>query len=289
MRAARALAVAPESAAAVSLADRVLAAVPDALDRLPVGDGVSFGIVAMRARALAATGRFIDAADLALQLGRFRPQLAFVPWAAAMLDTKSTHLSRAEADRLLDKMTPLFAALQEADSQEVGARANAAATCDVLARIQPKTSSLLKASYLRSALLRRLGRTKEAVGEARRMFIAEACWVSAAELEVALRDDGSLEEALAMYRKAAALDPHDESVWVDMGNIFASTARWVEARGAYAEALARAANHAEARVGAAYARSRCGDAAGNAELERLATEQGDLGRLARQRLGDTSS
>jgi tetratricopeptide (TPR) repeat protein len=285
MRAARALAVAPESAEALAMAGRVLAVMPDALEHLAIEDeGVSFGIVAMRARAMAVKHRFIDAADLALQVAAFRPKLAYAPWAVAALKGLDRELEPAEADRLLRRVSPLFEALTATDLSAPAARANANAACDVLARIRETTTAKLEASFLRSGLLRRLGRTRDAVEEATRAFAETPCWISAAELGLAHRDNRELDLAMKWFRRATELDPADETAWVDMGDILSAQELWPEAVEAYEQSLSRKTRHAPALVGVSYARWRGGDDEARGELEALASRTDAAGELARQRL-----
>ena len=201
-----------------------------------------------------------------------------------MLQRRGRPLDRVEAERLLARVVDLYGALESADLTVGGTRANLAATCDLVERIRTQPSSALQASFLRSSLLRRLGRTSEAIDEARRAFTDTPSWISATALAASYRDHGEPDLAMEYYRHAAALDRSDESVWVDMGDVLCSQGRWREAVQAYEEALARKPGHVPARVGATYARFRAGDDEAGRTLERLVRQDGEVGLLARRRL-----
>jgi tetratricopeptide (TPR) repeat protein len=254
MHAARALAVEPSSPRALAFADRVLSAMPDALDHLSMDEEVPFGIIAMRARALATVRRYVDAADLALQLGAFRPQLAYVPWALEFLAARPD-LSTTDAERLIARAPAVYEALKKAPLASMPTRVNSEALCELMGKLQPIATSKSKASYLRSALLRRLGRPAEAVKEARRAFANEPTWLSAIELGLAHRDAGNIDEALAMLKRAAQLDPTDETAWLEIGDIQLNRSSFGDACVAFEEAMKRRPDDRHAQLGHARARA----------------------------------
>jgi tetratricopeptide (TPR) repeat protein len=239
MRAARALSVAPTAPEALAFSDRVLAAMPDALDHLSIDEEVSFGIVAMRARAMAFLRRWVDAADLALQVATFRPDLPYAVWAVAFLDAKKERLRAVDADRLLGRCVNLYQVLIEAGADEPHIQANSEATTVILSRLQPAVSSASDATYLRCSLLRRLGRIPEAIEEGTRAFDQDPSWQLATEVALAHRDLGNVDQAERLFRRAAELDPSDETTWLELGDMFVACRRLAEACSAYEQALRR--------------------------------------------------
>jgi hypothetical protein len=75
---ARALSVDPNDPRLLEAVDEAIARHPSPLAFAALGEDVAYGIVALRARALAKAQRWGEAADLAVQLATFRPKLPYL-------------------------------------------------------------------------------------------------------------------------------------------------------------------------------------------------------------------
>lgn len=131
--AARALSVAPGDGGVLSFADEAIRRHPEPLVPLTLSEGVPFGIVAARARALAARRQYLSAVDLALQVATFRPRLAYVPWAVPWLRSASADLAPADADRLVARALGFVQRLLSEQSTSAEVAENADAACMLLA------------------------------------------------------------------------------------------------------------------------------------------------------------
>jgi tetratricopeptide (TPR) repeat protein len=256
MRAARAVAVAPQRHDVLAFADEVLARHPSPLPQLVLSDDVPYGIVAMRARALARRARLLEATDLAIQLSTFRPALDFGPWAAEWLSSIPTEIRATEADQLLARIVAYAKPLLGSSTLDPALRANATAMCEILARIEPLVGAPAKASYLRTSLLRRLGRTEEALALAQEAYVREPSWLSAVEVASAFRDASRWSEAAEWYRRAATHDPKDSTAWTDLGRVLMEAGDFIGSERAFERALAIVPRHPRALAGLAEARRR---------------------------------
>ena len=277
MRAARALAIAPDSLDAVSFADRAIAQSPDALTVLALSPGVAFGIAAVHARALAASGRRREAIELAARLAAFRPDLPYLPWTLEWIDES---FRAPDAPSLV---RPLLDAIAAADDVSPGMRANADAAALLLASESPGSRSV-RTSVIRARFLRLAGRLDDAIEEASNAHEAFHSWLTATELAAAHRQAGRIDDALRCLEEAARLDPTDATASLDAGDLLFQARRFAEARKAYEVALQREPGNSWSKVTILFIDASQGDERARAQLVALSKTSGNAGERARQLL-----
>jgi tetratricopeptide (TPR) repeat protein len=282
MRAARAVAVAPERSDVVAFADEAIRAHPRALHALRASDGTAYGIVALRARALAAEAKWSDAIALAMQVATFRPSLAYAAWGLPWLE-RAKPLSRAQADELLSRAVAFAQRVLGAASSD-DALPNLHAVCAVLDAVAPKAGDRTKAMVVHSMLLRHAGRADEAVSVAAEAYRSRPDWMSAAELANAYRDAGRLKEAGALYQRASDYDPADLTARLDLANVQLRMEDWDGAEATYRRVLRSAPGDQIAHASLTYLLARRGDGDAQARLRAMANMPGEVGDWARRLL-----
>ena len=281
MRAARAVAVAPERSDVVAFANKAIAAHRDPLAVLKLARGAPFGVVALRARALAYRQRWMDAAEVTFDVAAFRPSLAYLSWVPPWLAQIEESMSPADADRLVGFVVHFVNAAVGGDPSDAGLHRNFVAASSILAVIEPRSSRKSRVAIVRAFLLRRLGRAREAVPIAEGAYATEPSWATAVELANTYRDAGRLEEAVTFFRLATDLDRSDCTAWLDLADVLLSMARDVEAEAAYAHVLEAEPRHPVAGPSRLYVALRRGDPTALDALRAMAAQSGEAGNLAR--------
>ncbi|MCA9645391.1 MAG: tetratricopeptide repeat protein, partial [Myxococcales bacterium] len=133
---------------------------------------------------------------------------------------------------------------------------------DLLRRQGPLSTWL---SFHVVRLLRARNEFTEALELASATHAREASYWSATSLASTYRDMGKLEEAVDAFRQAAALDPADAAVYLDLGDILLDLRRPADAAIAYSEALTRDPDSDWAVASLPYAEWRSNHAAPHAQ------------------------
>lgn len=284
VHAARAVAVAPERDDVVAFADEAIRSHRAPLDSIGNAQRASYGLVALRARALAAGGKWIAAATTAIEVATFRPALPYIQWAVRWLE-QAESISASEADTVL---TSLVSFTQHVLAAPPAAEtfANVAAAADSVGRIAPRTTDRAKALLVQSMLLRRAGRPAEGVTVAQEAYRARPTWMTCAELANALRDAGRLDEAAVTYRRAADHDPTDLTAWLDLADVHLRRKAWNEAEIIYRRVLDSTPHDVNAITSLTYLQARHGDRGARARLQALASTDGEQSNRARALLAE---
>jgi tetratricopeptide (TPR) repeat protein len=262
-----------------------------ALDLLPIGDGTFFGLVALRARALARLGRPEEALVLLFGVASYRADVPYLPWTPRWFGDgdERGRPGRVGPDQIAGSAVAFFQRVSRKDAENLGVRQNLEGALFALRALRaryPENERLCFAEILAS---RRLGRDTEALDLARRWFETRPSWISAVELGNTLREQGRVEEAIPCFRQAQAFKPQDMSPLLDIGDILLS-GRYEEAARAYAEVLAREPGHPWAEPSHAFAQYRAtGDEMWRKVLEELAARapEGSRARELVARLSTT--
>lgn len=125
---------------------------------------------------------------------------------------------------------------------------------DATRRIISKHGRTDKSLVIELMALGKLGRFEEAVSHARAEFKATPTWATAIAAGNALRRQGKLPEAIAMFLAAAELDETDVTALLEVGDLELEAGRFAQALSAYNSALKREKSHGWAEASSWYCR-----------------------------------
>jgi tetratricopeptide (TPR) repeat protein len=233
-----ALAADPGKAEYLALLHQIEAAADDPLELVPAKESMYFAEAAARAYFLAAKGRFNEALQLLDEVVHAGGTIAYVEeWGLDWLDApgalgqiQPAVLARTALlfiihyrehpflrRKQLERIERLLAAVKQLLSQHRDA---------MLAMVLP-------------GLLRKLGRSEEAIAQARQNLAADPGYPTAVSLACALRYAGRFEESVQAYQDAQQYDPQDVSVFNDLGDMYAARGDWTTARKWFEKGIAR--------------------------------------------------
>lgn len=228
----------------LALVDRIIQEAPEPLAAVPIDgpDPTYFGIAALRGLVLIRTGMTAEGLELLLGVLARRPERrGYITWALDALQRPESknHLDSKPVVGFLGELLRSSAATGEMHD----GRAILASFEPLLKeffRLYPSEAMIhLAGSYL----LRRTGKSKEAEAAARVAENLKPDALTAAACASAMRDDGRLDEALTMFRKALEREPGAIEVKLDMADSLLDVGRLKEARTSYDEVLALDPDH----------------------------------------------
>jgi tetratricopeptide (TPR) repeat protein len=150
------------------------------------------------------------------------------------------------------------------------------AQLDIANRVERVLGASDELSAVKLMILSKLGRLEEAIQVARQAYEAKPNWTTAVATANALRRQGDVEGALAMFQAAAGHDPKDVTALLDAGDLNLNHQRWQSALGEYERALERESDHAWALPSACYCRYRLsGDGEWLDRVRAMAAEPAD--------------
>lgn len=276
-----ALASDPDSPERLELLDRIVDNAEDPLSIAPLetnGDPTYFGTMAIRAHVLARGGRLAEALPLVASAVAALPEAPFLGWVERWV-------ARPEARGALAECSDAFAAplgtwvLGDPDP------ALLARVLRLLERASEAAPRAPEPLFVRSLVLRRLGRADEALEVARRALELAPSWKSAVALAMAHQARGDVDAALDAYKRALELDPADPSARLDVGDMLLAARRPEESLRAYEDVLEREPRHPWAYPSACLLRARLtGDVRWRDELERLALDGNERAAACRAAL-----
>lgn len=265
-----ALALAPDSQLHLTLLDEIFAASRAPLQLVRVSGADSFfGLLAVRAEALARSGAASEAFALLTEVVAFSPHTPYVPWAHRWLRDRrfAARVSPEDVAGLLLALAPLAPLATAANTASDGLNGNLSAALVLAAELaeqKPKSPHLAAA---RSRLLRALERYGEACAILREQGDTPEIAIERAMNHRAL---GELDECRRCYEQALAARPEDPKTWIALADIWLELADLEAAEAAYGRALALESS-ALTRGKRAYLRALLGaESEAALELERLA-------------------
>lgn len=199
-------------------------------------DGDWFGSVAARAYAHHRTGDLGRAFSSMSALIGAIPDTAYIPWLVEMLEDDDRIARECDPDDLVSLASSLIQN-QAIDQLDPDLRSE---ICDrlsgglaTLAEKHPEDEDL---GFGRSLFLRRLGRLDEAESVAMSFFDRTPSWRTAIAVAMVHKERGDLDISLEWYDRAAALEPENETTYLDVGDIQMDREHYREAAEAYDKA-----------------------------------------------------
>ena len=266
--------------------DAWLAATDDPLRLVTGRDNEQWeGWGAMRARAHARLGHATEALPLLGELAAFAPHKGYLTWLPLIRNVGQ--VPDETAQRTSHALLRFAGTLTQPLATGDPARPSVDAALALLAEWRETKRGLPEPLHALSILLRKLGRTGEALAAARTLFELRPDWRSAGTLSSTLRAAGDLEAALEMAKRGAELTAPElrAANFLDVGDLSLELNRPSEARQAYSAALELEQDNAWGRAGFFYASFReHGNEADRAALRSFVVEHPD-DRHACQLLG----
>ena len=258
------LAADPLNAEHLALYDQLAEAAGDDLVSLfPLEQGVWYGTVACRSRALALEGRHDEAVSLLCRVMAVMPTVPYLVWARGW--------PLPGASSAFSTLRPLLE-LEHAGAWELALKT----VVDRALRAYPEDGEL---AWLGSIGARRSGDGRRAVDLAERSVRVNPSWMGFVALANAQRSQENWEATEQAWEQALALDPADASVLLDWGDTLLDRGMPDEARQRYVRALQREPGEPWAEASIRYIDwSKDATTAGWVELARWARSQSNSPR-----------
>lgn len=262
----------PGCAAWKELLERYVAAAGDLEPLLPASsDGAFYGVEALRAHIWQRSGRLDDAVQLLVQVARAKPDSTYID------DWAMPWLLPAGAVEVLTRTSALqlFGTVLSSFSESTHLTPRRLALLQRWADISERWFSRHGAHagpeiVVRAGILRKSGRTGEAITVSQACQAATPSWHGATALGLALWRHGDIARADDALCEAARLDQQDVSALLEAGDMHVEHGQWQLAIERYALAQAREPGQPWAIASSHYARWRLhGDASAMDALTRL--------------------
>lgn len=239
---------------ALALADRILAAAPDARELFDLAGEPYFGLVALHARALWRHGEKDAAVEqIANVIGRF-PDIGYTSWLGAWIDganAKSAWIALERASRSL------------ADAGDLAKREVLAAGT---AAMRVHDTDYVGAMHGRN--LRICGDVDAALAVLGAVDAKHHTYITGVTLATTRKIKGDIAGAVALFEELCQRFPDDDAVFLDLGDNRLDLDRYDDAAAAYQHVVAKDPHHDWAYPSLLYAKFLAtGDDAWRAKLE----------------------
>ncbi len=274
---AAALAFDPNREAWLELMDAILERADDPLALVEVDrERPFFGLVAVRAWALARVGRVDDALALILEVATYRPAIPYLRWAKQWVQRHAKR--KVDLNRVGAPLSRFVQELGRGDDDE-RRRTNVEAAVELTRTLRTQHPDRGEITFLETTMLRWLGRSEDALAIALQEDDRRPSYFGAVEIACAHRDLGNIDGAIAFFRKALEHDSSQLAPHLDIGDMLLNEGRFSEAAEAYQRALEQQPTHPWAHPSSLYARHLTSSHPGAlAELEALASQEAEPGR-----------
>jgi tetratricopeptide (TPR) repeat protein len=263
----RAIAAPPYSAEYVKLLDEILASVSTPQDLAPESDGNYVSTILVRARAMLMKGRIEDATILLVNVLAYDPQCPYLSWVLDRLEREPEKAGEIEPQRIASLVANLLDRIRV-----LAAFAPLSVLFETIERARPCNPAFLRVAV---SVHSRADRHDLAIRAGQASFEAEPSWNSATTVGRAMRGAGRIDDAERAFLEAHKLDPSDESVFLDLGDMMLEAGRLDASRSYFERALAAAPGHPWATAGRDVLHQLGEPGDPRSRLETLAREAGD--------------
>jgi tetratricopeptide (TPR) repeat protein len=228
----------------------------DLLDFAPLGENVYFGVVILRAIFLANRGRAHEGLPFVIRAQAVVPDVDLVAWTDGWL-TDSV-VAQIDIDALVQgafKISPRHPYTER--------------VIQMLVRILETREPHGSLALATARLVRMTGDVDRAIAVAEAAHRRGPSYYTCVARGAAYRECGRLKEAIAAYEEAVVLDPSDDAVRLDIGDLSIAAGDTERAARAYAEVLTKDPRHEWAWPSQLYLLARDGDDAARRELGQL--------------------
>lgn len=230
----------------------------DLLDFAPLAENVYFGVIVLRAIFLAQRGQAHEGLPFVLRAQAVVPDVDLVAWTDGWLTDPV--VAQIDIDALVQ------GAFKISPSHPYTER-----VIQMLVRILQTREPHGSLALATARLVRMTGDVERAIAIAEAAHRRGPSYYTCVARGAAYRECGKLQEAISAYEDAVALDPNDDAVRLDIGDLSIAAGDTERAARAYAEVLTKDPRHEWAWPSQLYLVARDGDDASRRELGQLAT------------------
>lgn len=230
----------------------------DLLDFAPLGENVYFGVVVLRAIFLAHAGNAHEGLPFVLRAQAVVPDVDLVAWTDGWLT--DAVVARIDIDSMVQ------GAFKISPSHPYTGR-----VIQMLERILESREPHGSLALATARLVRMTGDVERAITIAENAHRRGPSYYTCVARGAAYREIGRWTEAIKAYEDAAELQPDDDAVKLDIGDLSISAGDTERAARAYAQVLVQNPRHEWAWPSQLYLLARDGDDAARRELGQLAT------------------
>jgi len=228
------------------------------LDFAPLAENVYFGVVVLRAIFLAHAGNAHEGLPFVLRAQAVVPDVDLVAWTDGWLT--DAVVARIDIDAVVQGAFKISASHPYTER-----------VIQMLVRILEAREPHGSLALATARLVRMTGDVERAITIAEAAHRRGASYFTCVARGAAYREIGRWEEAIKAYEDAAELQPDDDAVKLDIGDLSISAGDTERAARAYAQVLAQNPRHEWAWPSQLYLLARDGDDAARRELGQLAT------------------
>ena len=219
-----ALAMSPNDEDCFSVLDRITQGTNTPLDLFDTDKNPFFGRAAVRARLLAKAGQYSEALEVLAQVVAFRPEVPYLGWVLPWLRA-SGKKSIWQEERHTTSWKRLLDALLPPVEKDDPRSPNVDAATEILTQLVERHRDAQNLMTLYLQWQKQLGQPERALETLRRIESSQSNWSHFARKAQVLRQLRQPEECILSFEKAAALQPKETSLWLDLSDLYLETGK----------------------------------------------------------------